>query len=354
MPIEHRASAGASDVTGDMTITIPSTVVSGDFMVITWHVALDLELLMPAGWAYLPEAGTPGQHTVGTSRAAAIYKIADGADANTVLDLGTVSEAEVKESCRFNAWSGVDPADPFDGDPVFASSTTLSGTSHPSPSTTTTVDGSAVVTTASFKDSSVTTITPPSGWTDRGITTMTGGGRSSTAHAAKAAPTGGSYGGESWTTDAIPSSRAMFTFALKPQVATQTARPVADQTVTNVTDENLGTVNLYTTVDESTLNTADYVRAVEGGVYETLLATMTAPPSESGFQVKYVAGLGDGATSATVDTYLMQGATQIAHWTDQITADNTTVTHTLTGPEFDAITTWSDLRIRWVATDLSG
>ncbi|OLT12993.1 hypothetical protein BJF79_03580 [Actinomadura sp. CNU-125] len=291
---------------------------------------------------------------MGTSRAAGIYKIADGADANTVLDLGTTDETEVKETCRFNAWSGVDEAAPFDGDSVFASSTTVSGTTHPSPSIVTTADGAVVVTTASFKDSSVSAITAPTGWTDRGSSTSTGGGRSSTAHASKAAATGGSYGGESWTTDAIPSSRAMFTFALKPQVATQTARPVNDVTATNTTDENLGTVDLYTTIDESILNTADYVRAIEGGVYEALLATMTAPPSESGFQVKYVVGLGDGAASATVDTYLMQGATQIAHWTDEITADNTTVSHTLTGVEFDAITTWSDLRIRWVATDLSG
>ena len=353
MAIEHRAGTGASDDLGDLTITIPGMVQAGDFMFVSWHVALDLVVPLPDGWAYLPEDVTPGPHSVGTSCAAGIYKIADGSDADTVLDLG-IDGIEVKQSCRFNAWSGVDPAAPFDGDPVFASSTSLSGTSHPSPSIVTTADGAVVVTTASFKDSSVSSITAPSGWTDRGSTTSTGGGRSSTAHASKDAATGGSYGGETWTTDAIPSSRCLFTFALKPLMATQTARPVADETVTNVTDQAGGTTNLYATIDEATLSLVDYVRGVEGAVYEARLATLTAPPSESGFGVKYVLGLGDGATAATIDTYLMEDDTEIAHWTDSVTSDAQTFTHPLTSGEFGDISDWSDLRLRWVGTGLTG
>lgn len=354
MAIAYRDGTTASDVTGDLAVTIPATVQAGDLMVLTWHASIDTAIHLPSGWSYLPESGTPGPHSVGTSRAAGIYKVATGSDASTVLDLGAVDETEMKESAVLGAWSGVDTSSPFDGPAVFASTTSPAGTSHASPEKVTTVADTVVVTTISFKDSSVAAITTPTGWTDRGRVTMTGGGRSSTGHASKTAATAGTYGGETWTTDATPSSSAAFTFALNPQLTTQTSRPAEDITVTNVTDQDDGTTDLYTAIDETTLSTADYVKAVEGGIYEAKLAALSAPPSGSGVEVTYVLGLGDGATAATWDVYLMDGETQIAHWADEIDADGVEVTHTLTSLEIDEISAWTDLRLRWVLTDVTG
>src|SRR5690606_39505132 len=88
-------------------------------------------------------------------------------------------------------------------------------------------------------------------------------------------------------------------------------------TATNVTDQDGGTTDMSTRNDETVLHTSDYVKAVEGGVYEALLATLVAPPPGPGLQVTYPLGLGDGATAATWDVYLLDGATEIAHWSDQ-------------------------------------
>jgi hypothetical protein len=51
----------------------------------------------------------------------------------------------------------------------------------------------------------------------------------------------------------------------------------------------------------------------------------------------------------------MQGTTQITHWTDTITTDNTSVSHTLTTGEAGAINTaaLNDLRLRFVLTAVS-
>lgn len=354
MPIEYRDGVTGSDVNGLLELTIPATVQAGDLMVITYHVATDIAPIdLPDGWAYVPEDGGGGPHLIGSSRAAAIYKIADGGDAESTVDLSVTAGAPVKQSAVLTAWSGVDQTTPIHK-AAFDGATSLTGTTHASPQVTTTIDGCVILQTISFKDSSVSAITPPSGYTGRGSVTMTGGGRSSTAHASKEAPTGGTYGGEDWTTDAIPSSRGMFALALAPAITTQTARPVADVTATNVTDQDGGTTDLYTRIDETVLDTADYVKAVEGGVYEALLATLVTPPPGSGLQVTYTLGLGDGATAATWDVYLLDGAAEIAHWTDQIDADATQVTHSLTGEEFDAISGWDDLRLRWVLTSVTG
>ncbi|MFV2172353.1 hypothetical protein ACFHW2_11775 [Actinomadura sp. LOL_016] len=352
MPITYRDGVFGSDVEGLLALTIPATVQAGDLMLVTWHVALDTAPInLPPGWAYLPD-GTVGTHQVGTSRAAGIFKIASGGDAESSLSLAVTAGAPVKQSAVLTAWAGCDQTNPIHK-ATFSSSQSLSGTSHTSPQVVTTLDGCVLVESLSCKDSSVGTITAPSGYTARGSVTMTGGGRSSTAQASKDASTGGTWGGESWTTDAIPSSICMFAVALAPQLTTQTARPVSDVTVTNVTDQNGGDEDLYAAIDETALDLNDYVRAVVGGVYEAQLGALTTPPGGIGVQVDYVLGVGNGATSATWDVYVLDGTTEVAHWVDEITADNTPVSHVLTGGEFDEISSWSNLRIRWVLTDVA-
>lgn len=348
MPIEYRDGVTGSDVNGALALTIPPSVQAGDLLLITWHVASDLTPIdLPSGWAYVPET-TPGTHTVGSSRTAAIYKVATSGDAGSSVSLAVTAGAPVKQSAALTAWSGCDQTTPIHT-VTFAGASGLSGTTHPVPTVTTTIADCVIVASAHFKDSSVTAITAPPGYTSRGSVTMTGGGRSSSAQASKAAATAGSYGGESWTTDATPSSRGMWTIALAPVATTQTVRPASDVTVTDVTDQAGSTTAIYQAIDEVTLNLADYAKFVQGGVYETKLAAAAAPPSGP-VTVDYVLGLADGAGTSTWTVKLMQGTTEIASWTDIVTADNTPVSHALTAEQFSAITDWGDLRIRWTLT----
>jgi hypothetical protein len=352
---QFRAGVTSSDPNGALAVTVPATVQAGDLILITYHTALSTAPTdLPSGYAYVPEdPGPAGVHTVGTSRMAAIYKIATSGDASSVVNLAVTAGAPVKQTCELTAWSGVDPANPFHK-VAFLGNSAPTGTSQATSAVTTTLADCTIVIWLGSKDSAVTSITPPATYTDRGHVYLgTGGGRSNSAQASKAAASVGSYGGESWTTDATPSNTGAWTLAIAPAVTTQTMRPASDITATNVADQTGASTNLYTRIDEATLDTADYVRGIQGATYEALLSTAATPPPNSGLDVTYPLGLGDGATAATVDTYLMQGATQIAHWTDNVSADNTTFTHSLTSTQFNNITSWSDLRLRWVFTSVS-
>lgn len=340
---------------GDLTITVPATVQAGDLILITLHTALSTAPTdLPAGYAYVPEdPGPAGPHAVGNSLMAAIYKIATGADAGAVVNLAVTAGGPCKQSAELTAWSGVNPASPFHK-VAFLSNAAPSSTSQAAPTVTTTLADCEIVIWLGSKDSAVSAITPPAGYTPRGDEYVgAAGGRSNSAQASKDAVSAGSYGGENWTTDATPSATGAWTLAVAPLVLTQTMRPTTDITKTNVADQAGGSTDLYATIDESTLSTSDYVRGIQGGVYEALLSTAATPPDNSGLDITSVLGLGDGATAATVDTYLMQGATQIAHWTHNVTVDNTEFTHSITPTEFDNISDWGDLRVRWVYTTVS-
>jgi hypothetical protein len=360
MAIAFRAGATGSDLLGTLAVTIPATVQGGDLMVLTYHTASDISPTdLPAGWTYVPETPDPGAvHVVGTSRMAALYRIAAGTigvtspDAETVVSLAVTAGAPVKQSCQLTAWSGCDQSAPIHK-VTFSGVSGGLGTSHAVPAVTTTMDECTIIAWYGSKDSSVSAITVPSGYTSRGTVTQASGGRSNSAQASKEAALAGAYGGESWTTDAAPSSRGLWTIALAPPITTQTMRPAADETATNVADQAGSTTGLYAAVDESTLSTADYVTAVQAGIYEALLSTAAAPPAGSPLDVTYVLGLATPAVAATWDVYLLEGATELAHWTDEIDEDGTEVTHTLDAEDADAITDWADVRIRWVLTSVS-
>lgn len=347
MGIAFRAQATATGPTGAMSITVPATVQSGDLLVIIWHTAVASQLVVPAGWTLVDS-----QHAVGAgSYMTGIWKIATGGDASSTVNLNNVAGNNGKLSAALTAWSGVDQTTPLHK--IAFAGITSPTTSHATPTVTTTLDNCEIVTTYCDKDSSVATVTKPTGYTERAKVLTGINGQSISAQASKPGATAGAFGGESWTTDAAPGSAGCYTLALAPAITTQTIRPASDITKTNVTDEAGATTNLYTKIDEAILNPADYVKFVETGVFETKLSSAATPPGGSGLQVDYVLGLGDGATTSTWDVYLIQNTTQKAHWTDTVTADQTAKTHTLTGGEFASISDWTDLRLRFVLTDVS-
>lgn len=347
MAIAFRASATATGPTGSMSVTIPATVQVGDLLLLTWHTAVASQLVVPSGWTLID-----AQHAVGAGAyIAGLWKIAGSGDAGSVVAVNNAVGNNGKLSCALTAWSGVDQTTPvhkFVFSPI-----TSPTTSHATPVVTTTLDDCVIVTAFHDKDSSVTTVTKPSTYTERAKVLTGVAGQSVSAHASKTAATAGAYGGETWTTDAAPGSVGLYTIAIAPAIITQTIRPTSDITKTNVTDFGGATTNLYTMIDEPVLDASDYLRFIETGVLEVKLSSASAPPPGSGLRIEYVLGLGDGASASTWDVYLMMGATQIAHWVDTVTEDLTAKTHTLTAGEFGAITGWTDLRLRYVLTDVS-
>jgi hypothetical protein len=136
----------------------------------------------------------------------------------------------------------------------------------------------------------------------------------------------------------------------------QLLNPIADITTNSWITQAGATTNLYQAVDEDVASDADYVASPVGSSshYELDLETGTDPVSSSGHVVRYRYGkAGSAACNLTVS--LRQGATQIASWAHTgISAGWTTVGQTLSGGEADAITDYSDLRLRFAPVASTG
>jgi hypothetical protein len=137
----------------------------------------------------------------------------------------------------------------------------------------------------------------------------------------------------------------------------QYARPASDITSTNVAS---GT---YADIDEETPSDADYLYGTNNTAvtYETKLSSVTDPSSNTGHTISYriaktKVGTVDAAGSVTtVTAYLYQGSTLIATDDTKTLGDWTTISDfTLSSAEADAITDYTDLRIRFYSPASGG
>ena len=124
------------------------------------------------------------------------------------------------------------------------------------------------------------------------------------------------------------------------------------------TDQAGGSTNIYTTIDEVTASDADYVRTVVGptsDVYVTKLTNLEDPLSSTGhiYRFRYAKSAAGGA-QVDLTCQLRQGYVNEASQGTLIHSEAltnisetwTTTPITLTGPEADAITAYTDLYIR--------
>lgn len=136
----------------------------------------------------------------------------------------------------------------------------------------------------------------------------------------------------------------------------QFARPDGDQSVGNWTTDGGGTSNLYQSIDEASPSDADYVRSElspSSSSYECTLGNLEDPQSSSGHVVRYrYAKDAAGGQTINLTVQLRQGAsTVIASATHNDISETVTAgSITLSGAEADAITDYSDLRLRFTAT----
>lgn len=121
---------------------------------------------------------------------------------------------------------------------------------------------------------------------------------------------------------------------------TQYARPDADITT------QWTTTPLWSKIDEVSADDADFIQdSTSGHVAEVSLSNVSDPGVSSGHVVRYRKRTG---TSPNVTLALYQGATLIASTTDTTTAGSFgDASFTLSGAEADAITDYTDLRLRF-------
>lgn len=146
---------------------------------------------------------------------------------------------------------------------------------------------------------------------------------------------------------------------------TQYARPNTDISKTGWTGVSDNT-NLYNNIDESSASEADYNYSTHNAIrtYECKLSGVSDPSSGSGHVVSYriaasdssgsIPGSGDSGNSLDVAISVYQGTTLIATTTITVPEDPETQTLTLSSGEANAITDYSDLRIRFVTTASGG
>jgi len=142
----------------------------------------------------------------------------------------------------------------------------------------------------------------------------------------------------------------------------QYGRPSVDTTIGTYTDQLGGTTNIYTKIDETSYDDADYIRSVtdpSSAAYVTKLTSVTDPVSSSGHTIRARMGTdvasGGNQINATVE--LRQGyvaetsqGTLICTLTqNNISAGSfTTYTANLSSGEADSITNYADLYLRVV------
>lgn len=145
---------------------------------------------------------------------------------------------------------------------------------------------------------------------------------------------------------------------------TQTARPETDALVGTWTDQDAGTTDLWSTIDEASANDADYVEsevAPAASPYVTFLSAVTDPASSADHSVHYrYAKDAAGGSQIDLDVELRQGyvdegtpGTLIASNSHVNISDTwTDGSFTLSAGEADSITDYSDLALRFVATQV--
>lgn len=135
----------------------------------------------------------------------------------------------------------------------------------------------------------------------------------------------------------------------------QVGAPISDITDGSWLNELGNNTNLYASIDETTASDTDYIISsalvvAATDTCEVGITALTDPVSSSSHTVSY-RYRAQGNTSTNLTVRLMQGATIVVSWTHTgVSTTYAVATQTLSGAEADAITDYTDLRLRFVAT----
>ncbi|MFB4306996.1 hypothetical protein [Actinomadura sp. GTD37] len=338
---------------GDLAVTIPSTVVGGDGMILAVDVAADVD--PGAGWALRKKITTQD----GNNKAYVYSRVAGPDDAGTTVTLLTAAVPS-RGIATLVVWSGTDPGDPIHQ--IASTSDTATSTTHTTPGTiTTTIAGCwevEIVCSKSPNGNPITTWTPPGGFAARktGLSGATSGQSQREAvigDSGAAKSSGTTIGGHVWTADVASNNTALFTLALAPATGTQTVHPISDITTAGWTASPAlasgqpQASNLSDGRDSSYLETGTGPTALVG---EWALGRVV-PPGAGEDMTLTVRCRDTSAASVTRVIELRQGATLISTHSDTtVRSSLTDVPVTVPAADLAAITDWSDLRVRVTQT----
>lgn len=347
MSVALRGSSSAAVGTNTLTLTIPSSVQAGDALfIIAGCGDAGVAWATPAGWTLVERRS---RDTSTTGMMAAIFKkVATSGDASASVVLTASTTAH--SAGMVIAYSGTDIVDPVH---VWAGFTESSGSAintHALPSVTTTLANCMIFSGIVGKDSATTAWTMPAGYTKEIDVYFAQSGRTTGAIGDKGPVAIGTYNPGNATQDGASKYAFAWTIAVAPFSATQTVRPVLDKTVTSTVGVPTPGGGSDISSDVAANDDTHYAELSNSGVYECLFSSLVDPASSSGHTIRYRLAFGGGATAGSSSTTLRQGSTVIATWTDTATGSFGDFTHTLTGTQADAITDYSDLRVRFSAT----
>lgn len=346
MPVAFRASTENHVTSGALTLTIPATVQAGDCMLLVGGQndagVTAYDWATPAGWTLI------GSGRAGSNFFSAMwYRVAQAGDPGTNVFLDT--ESTGKSCAILAAYSGTDPVAPIN-DSATATETT-STTSHATPTVDTTVENTFVAIAGVQSNSETESWGTATGYTKRqdSIDNVNLNGHVTATLQDKAAATLGNYGGEALVAAAVSAKALTYTVALAPASTIQTSRPDSDIASTGavgVPTPGAGS-GIYARLAENV--DTSYAQLSDLGSVQVGTAALVDPLSSTGHVVRYRAAYAGGAASGQVTVTLKQGAVTVASWVDVLTASFADYSHTLTGPEADAITDYGDLNLTFAA-----
>lgn len=207
-PIAFRAGAMTNGNAATESVTVPSSVQSGDGMLLFATGANAVTFTAPSGWTLVDK--TPASSTGITT---AVYrKVATASDAGSSVSVGF--GVVVHGTVQLVAYDGTDSSNPVAQAQVNTASSTTSVTS---PTATVASGGSWVVTYWAAKSSAVTAWTLPGSQTSRGADDGSGSGRINSVVAdTGSSVSAGPVGGVTATTDQTAGAADSWTIVLAP------------------------------------------------------------------------------------------------------------------------------------------
>lgn len=339
---------------GTLAVTIPSSVVGGDGLLLAVDIAADIDT--PAGWAQRKKIVTAD----GNNKTYVFSKVAGPDDGGTTVTLLT-NAVPSRGQATLAAYSGTDPGDPIHQ--IASTSDTSNSTTHTSPATiTTSIDGCwevEIVCSKSPNGNPITDWQQPGGFTMR-QEGLSGGASGQSqreaciADSATAKASGSNLGGHVWTADVASNNTALFLVALAPASGTQTAHPVAD-------------ITAWPNVSPGLSSGSPQASHLSDGRDSSYVATSTGPTAEVGeWQIGRLVYPGAGedltvtvrcqdasASSVTRVIDLRWNGITVATTTDTtVRASLTDVPLTVTAEDLEAVTDWNlPFSVRVTATE---
>jgi len=221
MAVTQRAAAGGNDITAGGQITIPSTVETGDLLLVVVDINSvsytigDADQHKVAGWDCLLDGKVIADGTVGGSQFASVYgRYAQPGDADTVVTFPVTPNGSKKALSLVSYYASTVGKRVNIVDSVLRGETS-STSSHATNGVTVAATPATLVSAIGKKGTTVSTITAPSGYTLFGVQNLTAGSSNNgTAWADRAAPgTGAQFA--TWTVNVANSAATTFLLVLE-------------------------------------------------------------------------------------------------------------------------------------------